>query len=157
MKSTTSFIFSIIISSAGLSTAVAQDNTAINGLPVESLAVEDIVILNQVPHEVQKGSIKVNDDKQLAEQARVTINDAILIAKNNMAGKVIEAKLDDENNYLVWEITLHHNNGTDYQLKIDAGNADILALDTSENDEEHGKNSHFNWKFWDDDDHEERD
>ncbi len=124
----------------------------------EGLVVEDIVVIEQLPTEVQSGSVQVknDDDAAMASQAKLTSSEASKIATMAFPGKVIETKLDDENDYLIWEVEIIDAKGHEAQLKIDAGNGRLLAAESEDDeDKDEGKSKGSSWKFWEDNDKDE--
>ena len=98
--------------------------------------------LNQLPQEVQKGSIKVTEaaydeyEENLISLANIPFLKAVNIAHTAVPGRVLEAKLDVENSYLIWEVIIIGTQGHKVELKVDAGNGKLLALQIDENDKE---------------------
>lgn len=107
-------------------------------------SVKETAALNQLPREVQKGSIKVPDTardehgEDLIRLAGISFEEATSIAHAAVPGRIVEAGLDEENSYLVWEITIIEMQGHKVELKIDAGNGKLLAtqVDEKEDDKE---------------------
>ena len=162
----------IAISVAGVLTGTALTALADNvkDKPFEGFAVEGAVTMEHFPNEVDNGSILLKDDSKqtMVAKARLNSNEAADIARKALPGTVVEAKLDNENGYLVWEVKVLGDKGQEAQLKIDAGNGHLLAIGASEDDEDDGEGDHENrdkekhssWKFWEDndqDEHEDRD
>jgi uncharacterized membrane protein YkoI len=119
-------------------------------------AAKAAVALDQLPHEVQNGSIQVKKDKEqtMAAQASVTAAEAAKVAAGATNGKVLATKLDDENGYLIWKVHVLDPQGKEAQLNIDAGNGRLLAAETN-SEGEHGdrdEHRHSSWKFWEDKD-----
>jgi uncharacterized membrane protein YkoI len=139
--------------------------------PFEGVVVESAVAVEQLPAEVQSGSIRVKDQSEaaLAAQAEVSSGEAAGIAQKALPGKVVEARLDDENGYLVWEVDLIDGQGQETQAKIDAGNGRLLAVERGEkaehegakegeqkdaDDEDRDEGEHSSWRFWEHHDQE---
>lgn len=74
------------------------------------------------------GSIKISQDKEAsyADLSNTTIDQAISSALAAQPGKVIKAKLENENNSLVWNIDVASNSQM-YEVKVDAQNAKVLS------------------------------
>jgi len=111
----------------------------------DSHALQNISTLKGISESVENGSIKVDEDEisesQMAGLAKVKIDGAINIAQKTVDGKVIQVKLDDEEGFLIWDVeVLRPSNGI-VDLKIDAGNGALLAV-------EQGESNRW-WKFWD--------
>lgn len=94
----------------------------------------------KLPDEVKSSSIKlprgVEKQAEFARYARVTQQQAEAAALAVMPGKVVKAKLDDEDGYLVWQVDVQHARGTT-EFAVDAGNAKVLAAE-DEDDDDHG-------------------
>ena len=120
----------------------------------------------QLPGEVQQGSIKVGEanEQAMAGMARLGALDAINIATKAAPGKVTELQLDEESGYLIWEVTELGQDGQEVQLKLDAGNGRLLAAEVGDHQEDRGdkdhedrgEGKHSSWKFWEDNDRDER-
>lgn len=85
------------------------------------------------------GSIKISQDKEAsyADLSKTTIDQAISSALVAQPGKVIKAKLENENNSLVWNVDVA-SNGQMYEVKVDAQNAKVLStgIDQADNHKE---------------------
>jgi uncharacterized membrane protein YkoI len=85
-----------------------------------------------VPEEPTSGSIRVGDDEpesRLVKLAKVSRADAEAAATRQVPGKVIEMELDEENQFLVWNVEVLAKDGTIMELAIDAGNGEVLAME----------------------------
>ncbi len=149
-----------IISMLGISLAALADSN--NAKAFKGIVVEDILVMENIPDEVQSGSIKIKgaNDHTIAGLASISSGEAATIAIRALPGKVIETRLDNENGFLVWEVELITTKGKETELMIDAGNGYLLAAEVSdeEGDEDHeddNEDKHFNWKFWEDNDQDE--
>jgi hypothetical protein len=151
---------------AGSAVDVFAGNAKSYNQPFEGIVVEDVVVVEQLPTEVQHGSTKVGDvsEQSMADMVKLAAPDAINIATKAVPGKVTELQLDEENGYLIWEVTELSANGQETQLKIDAGNGRLLAAEVGEqkedkNDNDHedrNEGKHSSWKFWEDNDRDEK-
>jgi hypothetical protein len=134
--------------------------------PFEGIVVEDVVVIQQLPTEVQSGSIKVGDvnEQEMAKMAKLGASDALKIANTAAPGKVVEMQLGAENGFLMWEVTEIAADGQEVQLKLDAGNGRLLAAETGDHNgdeadrdhEDQDEGKHSSWKFWEDNDHNEK-
>lgn len=101
----------------------------------------------KLPDEVKSASIKVPEDIEtqadFAKLARVTQQEAEAAALAVQSGQVVQAKLDDEDGYLVWQIDVKHAKGTT-EIAVDAGNSKVLAAEAEEDDgnEQDGDEGH---------------
>jgi hypothetical protein len=142
------------------------DNAGSGSQPFEGIVVEDVVAVEQLPSEVQQGSIKVGEanEQAMAGMARLGALDAINIATKAAPGKLTELQLDEESGYLIWEVTELGQDGQEVQLKLDAGNGRLLAAEVGDHQEDRGdkdhedrgEGKHSSWKFWEDNDRDER-
>jgi len=111
--------------------AAGQEETSSHKTPV----------LSQLPREVQKGSIKVPEaardehEEDLIRLANISFAEVAGIAHAVAPGRIVEAKLDEENNYLIWEVTIIGTQGHKVELKIDAGSGKLLATQVDENED----------------------
>lgn len=96
--------------------------------------------LRNLPNEVKTSSVKlplgVETKTEFAKHAKISQQQAEAAALAVMPGKVVKARLDDEDGYLIWQIDVHHAKGTT-EIAVDAGNAKVLAAE-SEDDPEGG-------------------
>lgn len=99
--------------------------------------------LLNLPDEVKSSSIKVPENTEtqaeFAKFAKVTQQQAETAALAVMPGKVVKAKLDDEDGYLVWQIDVQHAKGTT-EIAVDAGNSKVLAAEAEEDDNHEERN-----------------
>ncbi|MBL7715129.1 MAG: PepSY domain-containing protein [Bdellovibrionales bacterium] len=70
-------------------------------------------------------SVKGKSKSEYSSLAKISLQDAIAIATKSAPGKVIEAALDREDGFLVYEIEVIATPGKK-ELLIDAGNGKIL-------------------------------
>lgn len=91
----------------------------------------------KLPDEVKSASIKVPEDTEtqadFAKLARVTQQQAEAAALAVQPGQVVQARLDDEDGHLVWQVDVKHDQGTT-EIAVDAGNNTVLAAEAEEND-----------------------
>jgi hypothetical protein len=95
------------------------------------------------PDEVKSSSIKlprgVESQAEFAKYAKVAQQEAEAAALAALPGKVVKAKLDDEDGYLVWQIDVKHATGVT-EVAVDAGNAKILAMEAEDDDDHEDRN-----------------
>lgn len=100
---------------------------------------------NSLPEEVTSASINVPKGTEsqpgLAKLARVSQQQAEAAALAVQPGQVVQAKLEDEDGYLVWQIEVKHDRGTT-ELAVDAGNSKVLAAEAEDDDEEGDHEGH---------------
>ena len=151
---------------AGSAVNAFADDVKSGGQPFEGIVFKDVGVIEKLPSVVQGGSIKVGDtnEQAMANMAKLAASDAISIATKAVPGKVAELQLDEENGYLIWEVTELTSDGREIQLKVDAGNGRLLAakvgdLNEDKNNkdhENHDEGKHSSWKFWEDNDRDEK-
>lgn len=78
-----------------------------------------------------KGSIKMGfGEKAQAvtsiEQVKISIEQAIEIAKKRVDGRVFEAELEKEYGYLVWDIDILDKNKEKHEIVVDPVTGDVL-------------------------------
>lgn len=80
--------------------------------------------------EMLAGSIPLNrhSKSEDARLSKISLQDAIVIANKEVPGKVVEAALEQEGGYLVFEVEIVTDAGTKREVLIDAGNGSILGL-----------------------------
>jgi uncharacterized membrane protein YkoI len=86
----------------------------------------------------QKGSIRIKSDEAgFAEMAKIPIDSAINAALKEVPGKVLRAELENEDGYLVYGIEIAKADHRIVDVKVDAGNGNILKTDYDHEDKEH--------------------
>ncbi|AHY48177.1 Peptidase propeptide and YPEB domain (plasmid) [Rubrobacter radiotolerans] len=78
----------------------------------------------QEAREAQQLKSLAKIDQKTAEQAALQAN----------PGTVKDAELGNENGYVVWEVEVAGNDGTIHEVKVDAGNGQILHQETGEDE-----------------------
>lgn len=76
------------------------------------------------------------EDMNLKQRAELSASDAAKAALDSQPGEVTKVEIDDEEGYVVYEVEIIANNGIEHDLKVDAGNGDILASDTDRDDDQ---------------------
>ena len=74
------------------------------------------------------------EEQQLQGLAKIDRSQAEQAALKEVPGTVKEAELGDENGYVVWEVEVAADDGSYREVKVDAGNGQILAQE-AEDDE----------------------
>lgn len=80
------------------------------------------------------GEDEAAEAKKLEGLAKVDRATAEKAALQAVPGTAKDAELGDENGYVVWEVEIQASDGTLQEVKVDAGNGQVLAQE-SENDE----------------------
>jgi uncharacterized membrane protein YkoI len=93
----------------------------------------------RLPDEVKAGSIRVMENRQedeasLLKLARITRQQAESAALAVQPGKVVKARLDDEEGFLVWQVDVRHGNQAT-EFSVDAGNGKVIAAEAEEDDD----------------------
>lgn len=83
------------------------------------------------------GSINIGDvdEKSVTDKAAITSDEAKQIAEKSVNGTAKNVELENENGYLVYGVIVD-TNGNSYDIKIDAGNGNILKTETDNGYEE---------------------
>ena len=86
-----------------------------------------------------KGSIAIpSEHTYLAGMAKVSLVQAVEAAVKKNSGKAISAELEEEDGYLVYSVEIVTGDGT-VEVKVDAGNKQILKSEIKDEDEEEGE------------------
>lgn len=77
------------------------------------------------------GSIKVSKFKktEYSDKAKISLQDAISAATKKVPGKAIEAELESEDGFLVYEVKVMSADKNITEVYVDAGNSAILGTD----------------------------
>jgi uncharacterized membrane protein YkoI len=89
--------------------------------------------------QVPKGQGDEND-AALAKLAKITLEEATHNAQGAVAGRVIEAQLENEDGSLVYAIEILSGQTTK-EVIVDAGNGAVLGVGTEAEDDEHDENN----------------
>lgn len=112
----------------GGGTALAAQNNATE-------ATNDTNIKGTVAAPAEKGGEdEAAEAKRLEGLAKVDRAAAERAALQAVPGTAKDAELGDENGYVVWEVEVQASDGTLKEVKVDAGNGQVLAQE-SEDDE----------------------
>ncbi len=123
---------SLIFSSA----SYANDGQAFSGVPIQgalsSMQLTQLTAQNDDEDDDDfQGQIKVSwlqsfqDNMQLA---KIKKDEAVALGNKTGLGQVIQANIDEEDGFLVWELRLIGNHGNLMKLTLDAGNGNALRL-----------------------------
>lgn len=75
-------------------------------------------------------SVEAANDAALASKTKISQDEAVNAAKAAYPENTVQgAKIGDENGYLIYEVKMTDKAGTAIEVKVDAGNAKILATD----------------------------
>ncbi|MBA2534448.1 MAG: PepSY domain-containing protein [Rubrobacter sp.] len=79
------------------------------------------------------------EDQQLQSLARIDRAQAQQAALKAVPGTIKDAELGNENGYVVWDVKVAADSGSLQEVKVDAGNGQVLAQDAGDDeDSEHG-------------------
>jgi uncharacterized membrane protein YkoI len=79
---------------------------------------------------------------QLARLAKLDLAQATAAALAQVPGTVLKAELDDENGNLVYSVEIMTNTHEIKDVKVDAGNGNVLHVDADDHDEEDEDDEH---------------
>jgi uncharacterized membrane protein YkoI len=131
----------------GAIAAVLTVGTLTNGEAIASAGSDDIT----------GGSIQAPDrefesddreKRELRSLAEITIPGAAEAAHEAHPGQVTKIEIEDEEGYVVYEVEVAGDEGVYHEMKVDAGNGDILESETEDDSQDDG--------FDDRDDEEDR-
>lgn len=101
-------------------------------LGLMAVVVGVMLALNGPAWSDQKGKGKKDEVKEtieMAEKAKVTIDQAIKTASEKVAGKVVEAELEKKHNTLVWEVEVVTAENKVMEVHIDAESGALIDVE----------------------------
>lgn len=101
-------------------------------LGLMAVVVGVMLALNGPAWSDQKGKGKKDEVKEtieMAEKAKVTIDQAIKTASEKVAGKVVEAELEKKHNTLVWEVEVVTAENKVMEVHIDAESGAVIDVE----------------------------
>lgn len=101
-------------------------------LGLMAVVVGVMLVLNAPAWSDQKGKGKKDEVKEtieMAEKAKVTIDQAIKTASEKVAGKVVEAELEKKHNTLVWEVEVVTAENKVMEVHIDAESGAVIDVE----------------------------
>lgn len=115
--------------------------TAVAAVLGNALALAAPANPSPLPDEVKTARIRIaknqpEDQASLMKLARISQRQAEAAALAAQPGKVMKARLDDEDRYLVWQIDVQHGKQTT-EFAVDAGDGTLLAAEAEEDDDDH--------------------
>lgn len=122
----------------------ASSNHAFSGIPIQgalnSMQLTQLTAQDDEENDDElQGKIKISwlqsfqDNTKLAQ---IKQDEAIALGNKTGLGQVIQAKLDEDEGYLVWELGLIGNHGNLMKLTLDAGNGNALKLEVKDQEDE---------------------
>ena len=133
---------------------IVAGGAAAIGIALGAAAIAGAVTGQTTPTEVDaddtqepqlNGSVQVPDDESMSEAdeasqleplAGVTADDAMAAATAAVPGTAGDAELENENGSVVYEVPVTADDGTVTEVKVDAGNGDVLATETDDEENE---------------------
>lgn len=85
-------------------------------------------------NEAAESKQEAREAQQLQSLAKIDRNAAEQAALQAVPGTVKDAELGNENGYVVWEVGVAGNDGTLYEVKVDAGNGQVLAQEAEDSE-----------------------
>jgi len=115
------------------------------GLMAASLMVSGTSFANssESEKEIRNGTIPIprTTEADYPGMAKISFDQAIQKALGAVKGKVLKSELEEEDGFLVYEVEVVGQNRSVTEVKVDAGNGEILGMEQdSEDGEEHGEN-----------------
>jgi len=104
-----------------------------------ALAIGVVLVLNGPVWSDEKGKGKKDGSKEkleMAENAKVTINQAIKIASEKVPGKVVEAELEKKHDKLVWEVEIVTAENKLMEIHIDAESGAVIDVEEEKPDKD---------------------
>ena len=113
--------------------------TCVVTLVVFGAAVTGLGMARADQGEVGSGSIPVgtHSESQLKGLAKITPAQAIQAALARVKGKVLKVELENENGFLVYDVEIRRPDRSTVELKVDAGNGRVLAMEREDEDHQH--------------------
>ncbi len=74
------------------------------------------------------------EEQQLRSLAKIDRSQAKRSALKEVPGTVIDAELGNENGYVVWEVEVDADDGSYREVKVDAGNGQVLVQEAEDNE-----------------------
>lgn len=101
-------------------------------LGMMAVAIGVVLVLNGPAWSDEKGKGKKDESKETVEMAataKVTIDQAIKTASENVPGKVVEAELEKEHDTLVWEVEVVTAENKVMEVHIDAESGAVIDVE----------------------------
>lgn len=95
--------------------------------PAESDEAE--AVWNETP---ESEAVETEEARDLAELTRIDRAAAEEVALSAIPGEVREVELENENGFVVYEVEVAGQDGTFYEVVVDAGNGEVLGLEVEE-------------------------
>lgn len=137
----------LAIGGAGVAVAAANATAAPGGSSDTSTQEQEPSYTGSVPapqegveaedgtETVDNGAAEADESAALESLATITPEEATTAALAAVPGTAGAAELDSENGYVVYSVPITRADGMTVEVKIDAGNASVLAQETDEGTE----------------------
>ena len=113
--------------------------TLIGGAVVGNSVFTTAFASNNAPATTQAEDQKDDDNiAELQAKAKLTLDEAQVIALNKVAGTVNESELEDEDGLVVYGFEIQTASGDVNDVKVNAINGDIVKVENDANDDENG-------------------
>ena len=113
--------------------------TLIGGAVVGNSVFTTAFASNNAPATTQAEDQKDDDNiAELQAKAKLTLDEAQVIALNKVAGTVNESELEDEDGVVVYGFEIQTASGDVNDVKVNAINGDIVKVENDANDDENG-------------------
>ena len=104
--------------------------TVISAIALASFVQAGISFAGDNGKEVMNGSIRIQQEESTYPgMAQITMEQAKEAALSNVQGEVLKIELEEENGFLVYGVEIVTPENTITDIKIDAGNGDILLVE----------------------------
>ncbi|BBN58938.1 PepSY domain-containing protein [Hydrogenovibrio marinus] len=140
------FLLGLAISSGLIFSNIsyASSNKSFSGIPIQgalnSMQLTQLTTQDDEENDAEmQGQIKISwlqsfqDNTKLAQ---IKQDEAVALGNKTGLGQVIQAKLDEDEGYLVWELGMIGNHGNLMKLTLDAGNGNALKLEVKDQEDE---------------------
>jgi uncharacterized membrane protein YkoI len=140
------FLLGLAISSGLIFSNIsyASSNQSFSGIPIQgalnSMQLTQLTTQDDEENDAEmQGQIKISwlqsfqDNTKLAQ---IKQDEAVALGNKTGLGQVIQAKLDEDEGYLVWELGMIGNHGNLMKLTLDAGNGNALKLEVKDQEDE---------------------
>lgn len=112
--------------------AIATNTNPLDNIP--SIGAADVP-------DVGAKVLESEESAQLVHLAKITPEDAKAIALKKVGGEIKKVELDDENGNVVYSVEIIKDQ-KELDIKVDAGNGEILSIDDGTDDETESEPNH---------------
>jgi len=113
----------------------------ITGLTFVTLLQTGVSYADDKHQEIKAGSIRVHQQESAYPAlAKITLEQAGDAALSTVKGEIVKIQLEDENNFLVYGIEVVAPDKSIADVKIDAGNGEVLLVERNSQIDDEGRN-----------------